>query len=47
MPDLCDNQYSMLFVLEFPGTGQPRFIRAKYGAADPSDSEACARMMRP
>jgi broad specificity phosphatase PhoE len=47
MPDLCDNQYSMLFVLELPSTGEPRFIRAKYGAADPADSEVCARMMRP
>jgi phosphohistidine phosphatase SixA len=47
MPDLCDSQYSMLFVLEFPAAGAPRLIRAKYGAPDPPDSDGCARMLRP
>ena len=43
LPDLCDPQYSMLFILEFPAAGPPRLIRAKYGAADPTDSDACTR----
>lgn len=47
MPDLCDSQYSMLFVLELPAIGAPRLIRAKYGAPDPPDSGGCARMLRP
>lgn len=47
LPDLCDAQYGSLFVLEFPASGgPPRFIRAKYGAADPPDADACSRTMR-
>ena len=46
LPDLCDGQYAMLFVLEFAPSGPPRFIRAKYGAADPPDSDSCTRSMR-
>lgn len=47
LPDLCDAQYSHVFVLEYPASAAPRFIRAKYGAADPAESENCARTMRP
>lgn len=47
LPDLCDTQYASLFVLSWGGTGEPRLIRATYGAADPPDSAACARTMRP
>ncbi len=47
LPDLCDTQYSQLFILEYPATeGSPRFIRARYGAADAPDSDACTRGMR-
>ena len=46
LPDLCDGQYSMLYVLEFPASGAPRFIEARYGAADPPDAGACSRSMR-
>lgn len=41
LPDLCDAQYSSIFILEYPATGAPRFIRAKYGAPDPADAEKC------
>jgi broad specificity phosphatase PhoE len=47
MPDLCDGQYSNLFILEYGADRTaPRFIRAKYGAADAADSDACNRSMR-
>jgi broad specificity phosphatase PhoE len=41
LPDLCDAQYSQMFILEFPAAGPPRFIRAKFGAADPADADKC------
>lgn len=48
MPELCENQYSSLFILEFPAAAGsadgPRFIKARYGAPDPSGSESCERM---
>jgi broad specificity phosphatase PhoE len=46
LPDLCDGQYSMLYVLEFPAAGAPRFIEARYGAPDAPDAGACSRSMR-
>lgn len=46
MPDLCDGQYSSLFVLNIAGGGPPKLIRASYGAADAPDSDACSRTMR-
>ena len=43
MPDLCDAEYSNLFVLEM---GEPsRLIRGHFGAADASDAASC-RMTR-
>lgn len=44
LSDLCDTQYSMLYILEFPRAGTPRFIQTKYGAADPADAATCTRM---
>ena len=38
LPDLCDSQHSMLFVLELSATTPPRLIKSRYGAADPVDS---------
>jgi broad specificity phosphatase PhoE len=46
MPDLCDAQYSGLFVLQMRANGPPSFVRGKYGAADSPDSDACTRTMR-
>jgi len=45
MPNLCDSQYSKIFVLEMSGAKPPRLIRANYGAADPVDA-GCAKMMK-
>lgn len=45
LPDLCDNEYSKLFVLDFSGPEAPRFIQASYGAADPPDAGGCQRTM--
>jgi len=47
LPDLCDEEYGNLFVLEMPASGPPRLIRGKYGSPDPSDSDKCKRTMRP
>ncbi len=44
--DLCDQQYSSLFVLELPASRSPRLIRASYGASDPAGSDACTHTMR-
>jgi broad specificity phosphatase PhoE len=43
MPDLCDAQYSMMFILEFLPGSPPRLIKAKYGAADPPNADGCPR----
>lgn len=45
MPNLCDSQYSMMFILEMNGSSPPRLIRAKYGAADPADP-TCPKTMK-
>ena len=42
LANLCDSQYSMLFILEMSGSGSPRLIRASYGSADPTDA-ACPK----
>jgi phosphohistidine phosphatase SixA len=45
MPNLCDSQYSMMFILEMTGANPPRLIRATYGAADPVDP-TCPKTMK-
>lgn len=40
MPDLCDAEYSHLFVLEMSESGA-RLIRSHFGAADPPDADEC------
>ena len=47
MPDLCDGQYSNLYVMELKPGSAARLIKAKYGAPDAADSDACNRTMRP
>jgi broad specificity phosphatase PhoE len=37
LPDICDSQYSNMFVLELSGTNPPKMIRANYGKPDPVD----------
>ena len=46
LPDLCDGEYSQLFILHFPATGSPQLVRGNYGAADAPDSGNCTRTMR-
>src|SRR5205823_3469083 len=46
LPNLCDSQYSMMFVLEMSGAAPPRLIRAHYGNADAVDA-SCATMKVP
>jgi broad specificity phosphatase PhoE len=46
MPDLCDGQYSNLYVLELTSGATPRLIKAKYGTPDAPDADACTRTMR-
>jgi broad specificity phosphatase PhoE len=45
IPNLCDSQYSMMFVLEMSGVNPPRLIRANYGTADPADP-TCPKTMK-
>ena len=47
MPDLCDGQYANLYVMELKPGSTARLIKAKYGAPDAPDSDACNRTMRP
>ena len=45
LADLCDAQYSMLYILEFPASGgAPRYIEARYGTADAADAANCRAM---
>jgi broad specificity phosphatase PhoE len=37
LPDLCDNQYAVLYVLAVPANGPARLVTASYGTADPAD----------
>lgn len=46
MPDLCDGQYSNLYVMEMKAGSAPRLIKAKFGAPDAPDSDACNRTMK-
>ncbi len=45
LPDLCDSEYSTLFILEYPAAGPPRLVRAKYGAPDPPNADGCRKAM--
>ena len=44
MPDLCDSQYSNLFILVLDGVGT-RFIRGTYGAATVDPGPGCANQI--
>lgn len=47
MPDLCDGQYANLYIMELRAGSAPSLVKAKYGAPDAPDSDACSRSMRP
>jgi broad specificity phosphatase PhoE len=42
LPDLCDDEYATMFVLDLPASGRPRLVRSTYGAADPPGASSCA-----
>jgi len=47
LTNICDNQYSNLFVLYIPPSGEAQLIRQHYGNGDPPpDSECIATMNR-
>ena len=45
LPNLCDSEYSDLFVVNVSGSPWPSVVRQHYGAADPAPDSACAAMM--
>jgi broad specificity phosphatase PhoE len=47
MPELCDQEYATLMVLELRSDGPARLIRASFGAPDAPADVACHRGMRP
>jgi phosphohistidine phosphatase SixA len=44
LPNLCDDQYSNLFVMYIPASGKPELTRQHYGASDPAPDQACQEM---
>lgn len=43
LPDLCDTEYSTLFVLVLRPGAAPSLVRARYGPDDPPPGAACQR----
>jgi broad specificity phosphatase PhoE len=41
LPDLCDDEYASLFVLDLTPGASPRLLRATYGVPDPPQAVAC------
>jgi broad specificity phosphatase PhoE len=44
LPNLCDGEYSSLFVMTFVGSGPSTLIRQHYGTLDPLPDSACLTM---
>lgn len=44
LPNLCDSQYSNLFILYIPPSGTPQLLRQHFGNSDPIMDPQCARM---
>jgi phosphohistidine phosphatase SixA len=44
LPNLCDSEYSNLFVLYLPPSGKAELTRQRYGASDPAPDQACQEM---
>ncbi len=42
LPELCDAEYSNLFIVRLPARGAPTFVRAHFGVPDPADAGTCA-----
>jgi len=45
LPELCDAEYSNLFIVRLQTRGSPTFVRAHFGAPDPADAGTCAAAM--
>jgi broad specificity phosphatase PhoE len=45
LPELCDAEYSNLFIVRLPARGSPTFVRAHYGVPDAADAGTCAAAM--
>ncbi len=43
-PDLCDSEYSTIFIMRISAPPPPSIIRQHYGTADPAPDSACAAM---
>ena len=43
LPDLCDAEYSTVFVLVLRPDGEPSLLRSRYGPDDPPPGAACHR----
>jgi broad specificity phosphatase PhoE len=41
IPDLCKEQFSMMYVLRLPEHGKPKLEAKTYGAPDPPDASDC------
>ena len=46
MHELCDHEYSGLFVVVLRPGSEPALIRSRYGAPDPAPAAPCARSMK-
>lgn len=44
LPNLCDSEYSSLFVVTLTGSAAPVVVRRHYGAPDPAPDSACVAM---
>ena len=44
LPNLCDSEYSDLFVVNISGPPPPSVVRLHYGVADPAPDSACTAM---
>jgi phosphohistidine phosphatase SixA len=44
LPNLCDSEYSNLFVLYLPPSGKAELTRQHYGARNPAPDQACQEM---
>jgi broad specificity phosphatase PhoE len=44
LPNLCDSEYSTLFVVRITPSPSPIVVRQHYGAADPAPDSACVAM---
>ena len=44
LADLCENQYSILYVMYLPPAGKPRLVTRHYGRGDPPIEPGCSSM---